>query len=151
MKDIIEQMVSRFLGWKLPANFAPDCGISFKRESDYAHPEFGHTKYEPVGTNLFTADQAKAMFEYCMPPDTNQVSRAEYEALLEALQNIANEKHTCSNCVRRYDPDHYPCCSCKHDNVDLEGEDLWKPISYIKTAQDAIAAINMPANGEGKE
>jgi len=60
------KMVDRFLGWKLPADFCPDNGISFKRESDYEHPEFGRTKYEPSGTNLFHAGQAKEMFEYAV-------------------------------------------------------------------------------------
>lgn len=64
---IISQMVQKFLGWKLPKNFDPDCGISFKSESDYEHPEFGRSKYEPIGTNLFTADQAKQMFEDILP------------------------------------------------------------------------------------
>lgn len=57
-------MVGRFLGWKLPADFAPDCGISFKRESDYEHPEFGRHKFEPVGTNLFHAGQAEEMLRH---------------------------------------------------------------------------------------
>lgn len=64
----INAMVGRFLGWKLPADFSPDCGISFKRESDYDHPTFGKRKYEPIGTNLLTADQARAMFEYVLSP-----------------------------------------------------------------------------------
>lgn len=64
--EVTDEMVSRFLGWKLPADFAPDCGISFKRESDYDHPEFGRTKYEPTGTNLLHAGQARAMLEYVM-------------------------------------------------------------------------------------
>lgn len=62
----VNKMVDRFLGWKLPADFYPDNGISFKRESDYEHPEFGRTKYEPTGTNLFHAGQAKEMFEYAV-------------------------------------------------------------------------------------
>lgn len=59
--DIIKSAVNKFLGWKLPSNFAPDCGISFKPKND-----FNQHQYEPVGTNLFTAEQAKAMFEYCL-------------------------------------------------------------------------------------
>ena len=73
-KTMIDKMVDRFLGWKLPPDFAPDCGISFQRESDYEHPEFGRHKYEPVGTNLLTADQARAMVKHmladALPPDT---------------------------------------------------------------------------------
>ncbi len=72
----VGKMVDRFLGWKLPADFGPDGGISFKRESDYEHPVFGRTKCEPVGTNLFHAGQAKEMFEYAVgatdvPPALN--------------------------------------------------------------------------------
>ena len=63
---VTNDMVSRFLAWKLPADFAPDCGISFKPESDYAHPEFGRTKFEPTGTNLLHAGQARAMLEHIL-------------------------------------------------------------------------------------
>ena len=49
----IDAMVSRFLSWRLPENFSPDCGISFTR--------INHPTSWPVGTNLFTAEQAKAM------------------------------------------------------------------------------------------
>jgi hypothetical protein len=57
-KPDVDAMVSRFLGWKLPEMFVPDCGISFT--------PLGHPHSWPVGTNLLTADQAKAMFEYCL-------------------------------------------------------------------------------------
>ena len=63
---VTDEMVSRFLCWKLPEDFYPDNGISFKRESDYDHPEFGRTKYEPTGTNLLHAGQARAMLEYVL-------------------------------------------------------------------------------------
>lgn len=62
----IGKIVDRFLGWKLPEDFNPDCGISFKRESDYDHPTYGRNKFEPIGTNLFSAEQAKRMFEYAL-------------------------------------------------------------------------------------
>lgn len=62
----IDTMVNRFLGWPLPKDFSPDCGISFKKESDYDHPTYGRNKYEPTGTNLFSADQAKAMITYLL-------------------------------------------------------------------------------------
>lgn len=54
----IQECVNRFLGWRLPKDFAPDCGIEFDENRYQNH------KCEPIGTNLFTADQAKAMFEY---------------------------------------------------------------------------------------
>lgn len=58
----IKRMVNRFLGWKLPGNFSPDGGISFKAEFNEhtAYP----MKHEPSGTNLFDASQTEAMVRY---------------------------------------------------------------------------------------
>ena len=56
----IQKAVNKFLGWKLPKDFYPDNGISFDKK--YEHDSIHY----PIGTNLFTADQAKAMFEYCL-------------------------------------------------------------------------------------
>lgn len=61
-EEKIKHMVDRFLQWKLPVDFHPDAGITFK-------PDFNeHTdhpmKHEPVGTNLLTADQAKEMIRF---------------------------------------------------------------------------------------
>lgn len=58
----IKHMVERFLGWRLPENFNPDAGISFKREFNEhtAHP----MKHEPTGTNLFDYAQAEDMVRY---------------------------------------------------------------------------------------
>ena len=60
--DQIRHMANRFLGWKLPEDFNPDAGISFKPDfnESTAHP----MKHEPTGTNLFDAQQAEAMIRY---------------------------------------------------------------------------------------
>jgi hypothetical protein len=58
----IKHMVNRFLGWRLPKDFQPDAGISFKAECNEGTPWL--RKHEPTGTNLFTADQAEAMVRY---------------------------------------------------------------------------------------
>lgn len=50
-------MVDRFLGWKLPDDFAPDAGVSLNR--DYCQ-KFGM----PSGTNLLHAGQAKEMLQH---------------------------------------------------------------------------------------
>lgn len=55
----VKDMVNRFLGWKLPKSFNPDCGVSFK-------PMEAAGGSWPIGTNLFTADEAKVMFEHCV-------------------------------------------------------------------------------------
>lgn len=60
----IKHMVDRFLSWKLPANFQPDAGISFKAEFNENTPF--PMKHEPVGTNLFGADQAEAMIRHLL-------------------------------------------------------------------------------------
>lgn len=58
------EIINRFLGWKLPENFNPDGGISFKRDFNE------HTAYpmknEPTGTNLFDAMQAREMVRYIL-------------------------------------------------------------------------------------
>jgi hypothetical protein len=63
-EEQIKYMVDRFLGWKLPENFCPDAGISFKAtfNEHTAHP----MKHEPSGTNLFDATQADAMVRYML-------------------------------------------------------------------------------------
>ena len=63
-KQIIKTAVDRFLGWKLPEGFSPDCGIEFKRF--VKNLDGSLNRIEPVGTNLFTAEQAQEMFEHCL-------------------------------------------------------------------------------------
>ena len=58
----IDKMVDRFLAWPLPDDFGPDGGISFKNEPDGR----GFIPSWPVGTNLFTATQARQMFEHVL-------------------------------------------------------------------------------------
>lgn len=59
----IEHMVARFLNWRLPEEFYPDCGISF--EGTYKGMS-GPVKHEPVGTNLFSGVQAEAMVRHML-------------------------------------------------------------------------------------
>ena len=62
--DQIKQMVDRFLSWKLPEDFRPDAGISFKAEFNENTPF--PMKHAPSGTNLFDARQAEAMVRYML-------------------------------------------------------------------------------------
>lgn len=59
----IKHMVDRFLGWKLPENFQPDAGISFKPTFNDDQP-FGPMRHNPSGTNLFDATQAAEMVRF---------------------------------------------------------------------------------------
>lgn len=61
-EDQIKYMVDRFLGWRLPENFSPDAGISFK--PDYNVGTAYPMRHEPIGTNLFDATQAEEMIRY---------------------------------------------------------------------------------------
>jgi len=55
---VTDEMVNRFLTWKLPAGFSPDGGVTFRRDLSI--------KDWPSGTNLLTAEQAKAMLEHVL-------------------------------------------------------------------------------------
>jgi hypothetical protein len=82
--DQIKYMVDRFLAWRLPENFRPDAGISFKAEyndSPAAMATLGIDKpmrHEPTGTNLFDATQAEAMLRH----------------LVDGMPNCTYEGHT---------------------------------------------------------
>lgn len=58
-REVVAEMVRRFLSWRVPPDFAPDGGISF---TPHPYPECW-----PIGTNLLTEQQAKAMFLQCLP------------------------------------------------------------------------------------
>ena len=59
----IDEMARRLMGWKLPRDFCPDAGISFKPTKPYEGDEFGNSWW-PTGTNLLSVDQAKEMIKY---------------------------------------------------------------------------------------
>ena len=63
-EEQIKHMVNRFLSWKLPEDFHPDGGISFKPmfNEHTAHP----SRHEPSGTNLFHIGQAEAMVRHML-------------------------------------------------------------------------------------
>jgi hypothetical protein len=61
-EEQVKYMADRFLGWRLPENFNPDGGVSFK---PLCNPGTEHeTKNRPTGTNLLDATQAEAMVHY---------------------------------------------------------------------------------------
>lgn len=65
-EEELSAMVDRFLGWRLPKDFAPDHYITFDREAaQRAHDSTNGISW-PIGTNLFTADQARAMLRYVL-------------------------------------------------------------------------------------
>ncbi len=63
--EFIKKAVDAFLGWHLPHNFSPDAGIVFDPLYNKGTPY--QNRHDPVGTNLLDADQARDMFEACIP------------------------------------------------------------------------------------
>lgn len=53
-------MVTRFLGWRLPDEFHPDCFVRFNSQMAK------ESKSWPTGTNLLSAGQARAMLEHVL-------------------------------------------------------------------------------------
>jgi hypothetical protein len=91
--DQIKHMVGRFLQWRLPANFDPDAGISFKR-----------TFNEPTGTNLFDATQAEEMVRY-MVEGMAEASGRTTPPLLDRFIDKCHELYgICGHCGKRKCP-----------------------------------------------
>jgi hypothetical protein len=61
-----KQMIGRFLSWKLPRDFRPDCHIYFDKEAADAFSDSW-----PYGTNLLTAAQAELLLEHVL--DLNDI------------------------------------------------------------------------------
>lgn len=57
---VTDEMVSRFLSWKLPKDFHPDGGMVFIPTKGRGYDSL----HWPVGTNLLTAQQAREMLEH---------------------------------------------------------------------------------------
>lgn len=89
--SIMDDMVSRFLGWRFPDNFSPDCGVSFK--------PLGHPNSWPTGTNLLNDPQARAMLEYVIqgapvaaqPKLSAKQTWTEHQAFRGAFQHLPME------------------------------------------------------------
>lgn len=86
--DPLSQMVDRFLAWELPKDFTPDAGISFKPTFNDHLPVL--MKHNPVGTNLLTAIQAKAMLEHVAGPFLARAAELE-ECLMRIREKTKDE------------------------------------------------------------
>lgn len=63
----VQRMTQRFLSWRLPDDFKPDCGIQFDAESA-RKIDPRNQRFEPTGTNLFDAKQTEAMVRHMITP-----------------------------------------------------------------------------------
>lgn len=81
---VTDEMVTRFLGWKLPQDFLPDCGISF---TPYMVGEPLRPLW-PIGTNLLHAGQARAMLEHVLGEATDEAAQRELAAYKQAIEEV---------------------------------------------------------------
>ena len=58
----ITYLAERFLRWRLPKDFNPDCGISFQKVANIGTSY--EYRFEPVGTNLLNKQQAEEMVRF---------------------------------------------------------------------------------------
>ncbi len=86
---VTNDMVNRFLSWKLPADFNPDSGIKFEKTRDVpGHPALVQHN-EPTGTNLFSAEQARDMIAHILgvPNDKAQMTSVRLEVNPSAMRD----------------------------------------------------------------
>lgn len=154
----IKHMVDRFLAWRLPDDFNPDGGISFKPTFNDHLPQ--PMKREPTGTNLFGANQAEAMVRYMVEgmlapvpsPDTKgeDAERRWFETDRQISHEEAREvaRRLISGSFRRdgerLDSEHCPRFSIP-TRVDHDDDCLI--ISYINQTERRLAA---PQGAEAK-
>lgn len=87
--DQIKYMVDRFLMWKLPEHFNPDCGISFDPKYRDAH--------SPIGTNLFDAVQATEMVRHMLD---GMPCHGKPDGVVRAIAWWLNEIEACNERMR---------------------------------------------------
>ena len=67
VKTLVDKMVDRFLAWKLPKTFYPDCGIRFTPpKPSTGEDPFDKPGFWPVGTNLLNVIEARQMIEHLL-------------------------------------------------------------------------------------
>lgn len=108
---VTDEMVTRFLGWKLPEDFHPDAGISFQ---PYFNVEWNakHGKppqrHEPIGTNLLNADQARAMLEHVLAVAPSSIGASSAAQILRNACEAYRDKASIDWACKNYDASIYP-------------------------------------------
>lgn len=111
---VTDEMVTRFLGWKLPQDFLPDCGISF---TPYMVGEPLRPLW-PIGTNLLHAGQARAMLEHVLGEAT------------DARDATAAERERCARLCEQWNTT--PGAKLARE---IRG-DAAAPVAHVKTAAE---------------
>lgn len=129
---VTDEMVSRFLTWRLPENFAPDAGISFKRIYNEASP-YGPSVHEPTGTNLLNAQQARAMLEHVLAGAQQAPALVAESAIAARLLALADELDAELDSGAKWTKAQHTCASVSGALRDLapraaEGEETIKQL-----------------------
>ena len=100
--DQIKHMVARFLAWRLPENFSPDGGITFKKtfNEHTAHP----MEHQPTGTNLFGYDQAEAMVRHLvegLPSTRSKLEQVDDRYYEEARNLVVRDRKASTSYLQR--------------------------------------------------
>ncbi len=124
----VNKMVDRFLNWKLPSNFSPDAGISFKRDFNENTPL--PMKHEPLGTNLFHAGQAKEMFEYVLAGAHVELSAAPSAPEATQTDAVKIEAETAFKALQEL---RHMLVEYGHDDLYMEkANDIFLPLFQLK-------------------
>lgn len=97
-EKLVKHLVDRFCGWHLPKDFHPDGGIMFMDVYDNGTEQGG--TFEPTGTNLFTAEQAKEMFRFLLEHEDGRPILA--ELFHQELQKAREESGKRNAVVKEY-------------------------------------------------
>lgn len=82
-KELVKKIVDRFLAWRFPDDICPDGGLSFT-------PEINGHKYEPIGTNLLSEEQAIEMIDDIIGRDKLYTQADLDKAVRERTREIAS-------------------------------------------------------------
>ena len=118
-RELLVAMEGRFLGWKLPKDFAPDGYISFDREGANLAPEYSW----PIGTNLLTGPQAMNMLDYVTAPLQEAVRTREL-VLADKTEQIAKLTEAAELMVKALEAQPVETVTKWKDGIDIDVPNL---------------------------
>lgn len=131
----IAVMVNRFLGWRVPDDFTPDGGVIFK---PIEHPDDATVRENcwPTGTNLLSATQAKAMFEYVLAGSMASVPDFVHKALASADEMLDSLGYAHTDLRAARDWLKGKCLDCGYnpglcDTHDAAPQEAQSPVAWL--------------------
>jgi hypothetical protein len=131
----LSAMVNRFLGWRLPETFGPDCFIFFDRVRAKMDQSW------PIGTNLLTATEARAMLEHVLAaPAAVPVQPTELRDAAQHLLDVIAKNEPVSLAVERLQAA-LAAKSAQPAMPQEQGEWLKEAIRLIRAYGSAVAVM----------